>query len=363
MMEQSNSGIWNLESLGWDSFFAQAFEPFAGRELVAARVALQHRTHYIVFSEHGELKAEAAGKMLFHAEGMQDLPAVGDWVVIHPRPEEQAATILEILPRRTKFSRKTAGRRTEEQIVASNVDVVFIVSGLDGDFNVRRLERYLVLVTQSGASPVIVLNKADACANIEELKNEVQRVAGKTPIHITSALRDEGLDMILNNVKRGQTGALMGSSGVGKTTIINHLLGSDERKTEEVRETDSRGRHATTVRELILLPSGGLLIDTPGMRELQLWGEVDGVEEVFDDIEELAGRCKFRDCSHEVEPGCAVREALESGSLDSDRYESYQKLLRELAYHSRKSNEAEQRKEKERIKKIMTQYKKNRPRR
>ncbi len=345
------------ESLGWNKHFADVFKAFEGRDLIPGRVALQHRTHYSVLSEIGELRSEVTGKMEYLASGPQDLPAVGDWVVLHPRPEESAATIVELLPRKTKFSRKVAGRKSEEQVVAANVDVVFIVSGLDHDFNPRRIERYLVLARQSGADAVVLLNKADLRDDSEKIRKEITAIAGNIPVVMTSALRDEGLEVIATSLQNGRTGALLGSSGVGKTTIINHLLGSD-RKTAEVRENDSRGRHTTTVRELIQLPSGGLLIDTPGMRELQLWGDMESVNETFEDIEALEQKCKFRDCSHDTEPGCEVRAALEQGTLTPERYESYLKLLRELAYQNRKNNEAEQRKEKERLKKRTMQYRK-----
>ncbi|MEX2117699.1 MAG: ribosome small subunit-dependent GTPase A [Bacteroidota bacterium] len=349
-----------LESLGWNPVFAEAFKAYEGRDLIPGRIALQHRTYYSILSEIGELRGEVTGKMEYLASGPQDLPAVGDWVVLHPRPEESTATIVDLLPRRTKFSRKVAGRKTEEQIVAANVDVVFIVSGLDHDFNLRRIERYLVLSRQSGANPVILLNKADLRDDHKEIRKAIALIAGDIPVILASALKDKGLDAIAHHLKPGCTGALLGSSGVGKTTIINHLLGST-RKTAEVRENDSRGRHTTSARELILLPSGGLLIDTPGMRELQLWGEAEGVDETFEDIEELERQCKFRDCSHDVEPGCEIRAALEKGILEPERYESYKKLLRELAYHNRKYNEVEQRKEKERIKKRTSQFKRNFP--
>lgn len=345
-----------LEALGWNDVLAEAFRNFGGKDCIPGRVALQHRTYYSVFSELGELKSEITGKMEFMASGPQDLPAVGDWVVLIPRPGEQAATIVELLPRRTKFSRKVAGRRSDEQVVAANVDVVFIVSGLDHDYNPRRLERYLVLARQSGADPVVILNKADLRTDTGELLIETQRLARGIPVILASALNNSGLDEILVRLTPGVTGALLGSSGVGKTTIINRLVGSD-RKTADVRAADSRGRHATTVRELILLPSGGLLIDTPGMRELQLMGEEESVGETFEDIEELERQCKFRDCSHHVEPGCAVRAALEQGTLAPERYDSYIKLLREIAYQHRKTDQAAQRKEKERLKKLMTEYK------
>ncbi|MBI4417535.1 MAG: ribosome small subunit-dependent GTPase A [Ignavibacteriales bacterium] len=352
-----------LTSIGWNDFFERAFAAFRVAELIPARVALQHRNYYVLYSTLGELRGEPTGKMQYMASGPQDLPAVGDWVVIDPRPYEQAATIVDVLPRKTKFSRQAAGRKTEEQIVAANIDSVFIVSGLDNDFNLRRIERYLVLAIESGASPVVLLNKVDLCEDPEGARTETTSLNPHVPVHVLSALKNEGVDVIRNYLRNGATGALLGSSGVGKTTIINRLLGTDERKTAPVREADDRGRHTTAARELILLPAGGLLIDTPGMRELQLWSSSDAVSEVFEDIEVLAENCKFRDCSHEVEPGCAVKEALEQGVLDEGRYESYRKLHRELQYQQRKYDPAEQRKEKERWKKIMTEYKKNKKKR
>ena len=346
-----------LKDLGWNEFFEKAFVPHQTEGFSVGRVAVQHKTQYLLYTEFGELHGEITGKLHYLAEGVHDFPAVGDWVVIHARPEEQAATIHEILPRQSTFSRKIAGTKVEEQIVASNVDVVFIISGLDLDFNLRRLERYLVLALESGAMPVLILNKTDVCNDLQERKREVGTIAPNIPLHMLSALHDEGLDAILSYLKPGVTGALLGSSGVGKTTIINHLLGQDIYPTMEVREGDNRGKHATTRRELILLPKGGMLIDTPGMRELQLWGGANGVEEVFDDIKRLAEQCRFRDCTHGTEPGCAVQKALGQGKLEESRYRSFQKLRKEIAYQNRRIDEGEQRKEKERIKRISREIK------
>jgi len=346
-----------LEALGWNDFFREAFTTHQAGGFIAGRVAVQHKTQYLLYTEVGELHGEITGKMHYLAQGLQDFPAVGDWVVIHARPEEQAATIHEILPRKSKFSRKIAGTKVEEQIVASNVDVVFLVNGLDLDFNLRRLERYLVLAAESGAVPVIILNKADLCDDLKPKEQDVRAIAPNVPLHVLSAIRDRGLDAILSYLKPGVTGALLGSSGVGKTTIINHLLGGEFYPTMEVRKDDNRGRHATTKRELIILPEGGMLIDTPGMRELQLWGGTGGMEEIFGDISRLAAECRFRDCTHKAEPGCAIRNALDEGTLTETRYKSYQKLRKEIAYQNRRINEGEQRKEKERIKKISREIK------
>jgi ribosome biogenesis GTPase len=346
-----------LEELGWGPFFQKEAESLLADGAVPARVAIPRRTHYILYSEHGEMRGEVTGKLYHMAHGPQDLPAVGDWVITRARPEEQAATIVEVLPRRTAFLRRAAGKREDEQVVVANVDVVFIVTGLDGNFNLRRLERYLVEGRESGARPVIVLNKADICENIEECQSAVEEIAQGAPVIVMSALLDEGMDQLRRQLTRGVTGALLGSSGVGKSTIINQLLGEDRFETEEVREADSRGRHTTTHRELVLLSGGGMLIDTPGMRELQLWGGEAGITEAFEDIEELAAGCKFRNCTHTHEPGCEVRRAIEGGELDEGRYRNYLKLQREIAYHNRKADPAAQQQEKERQKKLTSAVK------
>ncbi|MCI0699139.1 ribosome small subunit-dependent GTPase A [candidate division KSB1 bacterium] len=352
-----------LESFGWNDFFASHFAPYTEAGYSAGRVAVQHKTQYVLYTEHGELRAETTGKMQYEARSKDDLPVVGDWVVIRIRENEGKATIYDLLPRKSKFSRKAAGTRTEEQIVAANIDTVFLVTGLDGNFNLRRIERYLVVAWESGANPVLVLNKADLCEEIEPIRQEVEAVALGVPVIIMSAVNDQGLDELLSHIKKGTTGALLGSSGVGKSTIINHLLGEEILKTREVRETDDRGRHTTSRRELILLPSGGLLMDTPGMRELQLWGGDEGIKDAFEDIAELAQQCRFRDCQHGPEPGCAVQQALEDGTLDLDRFASYEKLQKEIAYLNRKEDKTAELLEKERWKKIHAAHKKNYKRR
>jgi ribosome biogenesis GTPase len=342
----------DLRAFGWNEFFATNFASFAAEGYSAGRVAVQHRTQYELYTEHGELSAETTGRMQHDARRKRDLPVVGDWVVIRIRPEEGKATIYDILPRKSRFSRKAAGTRTEEQIVAANIDTVFLVTGLDGNFNLRRLERYLVVAWESGADPVVVLNKADLCDDIEQKVRGVEAVALGVPIVVMSAIEDRGLEQVLAHVKRGTTGALLGSSGVGKSTIINHLLGRELLKTQEVRATDDRGRQTTTRRELIVLPSGGLLMDTPGMRELQLWGGDEGISDAFEDIAELARQCPFRDCQHGPEPGCAVQQALEDGTLDPNRFASYQKLQKEIAYLHRREDKTAEQVEEERWKKI-----------
>ncbi len=349
----------DLHKLGWSSFYAKAFEIFSAGEFLPARVAVQHKGHYVLYSNVGELQGRITGRLRYLAGDTKDFPAVGDWVVIRARPGEGTATITDILPRRTKFSRKVAGPITEEQIIAANIDKAFIVSGLDEDFNPRRIERYLVLTAESGADPVIVLNKADLCDDLPAVLHELNAVAGGAPVLVTSAKRNEGLDQLATMIQEGQTGTLLGSSGVGKSSIVNHLLGTDHLVTREVRETDSRGRHATTHRELVLLPAGGMLIDTPGMRELQLWGETTSVAKSFDDIEDLILQCKFTNCRHETEPGCAVRQALKEGTLEPERFAGFQKLQKELDYLARKQDLQEQLKEKERWKKLTARHKRN----
>jgi len=347
----------NLESFGWSEFFANSFAPFAAQGYGAGRVGVQHKTQYELYTEAGELRAETTGKMQYEARSKDDLPVVGDWVVIRHR-EKELATIYDILPRKSKFSRKAAGTKTEEQIVAANIDTVFLVAGLDGDYNLRRLERYLVVAWESGAKPAIVLNKADLCEDLDHVVAEVEAVALGVPIIVMSAVNDQGLDELLFHIKTGTTGALLGSSGVGKSTIINHLLGKDILKTREVRETDDRGRHTTSRRELILLPAGGLLMDTPGMRELQIWGGDEGIKEAFDDITELAQQCRFRDCQHGPEPGCAVQQAIAEATLAPDRFESYLKLQKEIAYLHRKEDKAAELLEKEKWRKLHAAQKK-----
>ncbi|MCA1586084.1 MAG: ribosome small subunit-dependent GTPase A [Acidobacteria bacterium] len=278
----------------------------------------------------GEVRAEQAGRGRHLAEGRQDLAAVGDWVAIRRSGDERSGTIDAVLPRRSRFSRKVAGALTEEQVVAANIDAVFLVMGLDHDYNRRRLERYLLLAYESRATPVVILSKADLVDQVDAHVNEVAALAPGTPVHALSARTSSGLAVVSSYLGPGRTGALLGSSGVGKSTLINALVGSELLETREVRAHDSRGRHTTRHRQLILLPGGGLLIDTPGMRELQMWDVAGAVSETFDDIESLAATCHFSDCRHRDEPRCAVKVAVVEGRLAPSRLASYLKLQDEL---------------------------------
>jgi ribosome biogenesis GTPase / thiamine phosphate phosphatase len=322
-----------LTLFGWNHSIEELFAPFAGEHIVPGRVTLEYKHIYRLQTTGGEVLAQVAGKMRYQASGRVDFPVVGDWVAAVWDEGEGRAVIQAILPRQSKFSRKVAGSRTEEQVVAANVDTVFLVSALNQEFNVRRIERYLATAWESGANPVIVLNKADLCTDVQELVREAAAVAPGVPIHAVSCTENRGLDALRPYLREpGKTTAVLGSSGVGKSTLINRFMGREVGRVTAVREGDDRGRHTTTHRELMLMPSGGLIIDTPGMRELALWETDDGVRDTFADIESLAGQCRFGDCQHESEPHCAVRNAVREGSIDPGRYESYLKLQKELAF-------------------------------
>jgi ribosome biogenesis GTPase len=321
----------NLKHFGWcpGSSFDLAFAPFEQQGFTLARVVSEHRGLYRIITTIGEADAQVTGRFRHHAEDPLMFPSVGDWVVIEPHGQNSPASIHQVLPRTSQFVRKVAGAETAGQIVAANVDTIFLMSGLDGDLNVRRIERYLVTAWESGASPVVILNKADVCPNLEDTLAQVEAIAIGVPIHAISAATGQGLEQLETYLQPGKTVALIGSSGVGKSTLTNYLLGHHQQPTQTVRADDSRGRHTTTHRQILPLPSGALLIDTPGMRELQLWTSDHGMQETFEDIESLAQDCKFRDCQHDQEPGCAVQAAIAAGELNPQRLQSYHKLQRE----------------------------------
>ena len=335
-----------LDLLGWAPAFEDQFAPYAVDGLEPARVAVEHRGAYVVYTRRGEQPAELAGRLRHAAAERGELPAVGDWVATTPT---EPALIQAVLPRRTKFSRLAANDhgQTIEQVVAANVDVVFLVAGLDGDLNLRRLERYLALGWESGAEPVVVLTKADLCADIGAALLEVESVAIGVPVHAVSNVTGEGVAELASYFGAGRTVAALGSSGVGKSSLVNRLAGEELMATGDLRR-DGRGRHTTTNRQLLLLPAGGLFLDTPGMRELRLWESEEGLAQTFDDVAAAAALCRFADCSHEREPDCGVQAALANGSLAHDRYESWQKLqgeLRHLAFKQDARLRSEARKE------------------
>jgi len=342
----------DLTTFGWSEFFEVNFKSYAENGYTCGRVALEHKNFFRVYTQYGEVLAEISGKLRHEAVNRRDLPVVGDWVVIRSRLENGRVTIHAVLPRRTSFARKIAGSRTEQQIVGANIDTVFLLTSLNQDFSLRRIERYLVMAWESGANPIIILSKSDLCDRVADAIDEVHAIARGVPIYAVSIVAGCGLQDIAQYFKRGQTVALLGSSGVGKSTLINHFAGVDRLKVQTVRESDDRGRHTTTHRELVLLPAGGIVLDTPGMRELQLWDNNESLQLVFDDIEALAGRCFFSDCCHQDEPRCAVREALIAGTIDIERYESYEKLQKELKYLARRRDKQSEILEKKKWKKL-----------
>ena len=331
-----------LEQIGADARVREAFgrHAVAGTEL--GRVCFASHEQFHVLLESGECEAAVTGKLRWR----ETLPAAGDWVVVR-RVDRDLALIEAVLPRRTQFSRRVAGRAVEEQVIAANIDVAAVVCGLDGDFNLRRIERYLVLARESGADPVIVLNKADLSSAVDAAVAAVERIAAGARVLALSAR--ESVEALVEIV-RGQTVALLGSSGVGKSTIVNALLGEERQSTSAVRADDSRGRHTTTNRMLLPLPGGGAILDNPGMRELQLWATEEALEDTFEEIAALAEGCRFADCSHDNEPGCAVRAALESGALGAARWQSYRKLQGEVRYQALQQDAHAQRAQKQRWK-------------
>jgi len=308
----------NLEEFGWNSFFRDQ-----GADGVCGRVASSNHGLYLVWTEAGEVEASVSG-ILRKASGLW--PAVGDWVVLR----EDTHAIVKVLTRQTKLSRKQPEREVREQVLAANIDVLFIVSGLDRDYNERRIERYLVMAKESGARPVVLLNKADLAPelglDLADVVNRVRQMSPGMTVLPLSALSEHGLDALPAELKPGQTAALIGSSGVGKSTILNRLLGDERQRTTPVRAADSRGRHTTVGRQIFLMPEGWLLMDMPGLREIQLWTTAEQVEDSFDDIQQLAEACRFRDCKHLAEPGCAVVAA----GIAPGRLANYMKMVREV---------------------------------
>jgi ribosome biogenesis GTPase len=351
----------NLEEFGWNSFFEEHCAHNQNSNLAPARVLFQGRGMYRLISTSGELWAEVGGALRHDSLDLGDLPTCGDWVLIDNPIGRDRAVIRFLLPRRTFFMRKRAGKAMDRQVIAANIDTVCLVSGLDSDFNPRRIERYLAIACESGARPVIVLNKTDICLEVPERIAEAMSLAHGVPVLAVSAAIGRGVEGILNYVGRGQTLAFLGSSGVGKSSIVNRLLG---RSAQAIRETDSvtgRGLHATSARQLFLLPSGGLIMDTPGMREIQVWSVDAGLDMHFEDIKSLAKECRFRDCNHQSEPGCRVQAAVLRGELDARRLANYFKIRKEACYIELKKAHSANWVEKERWKKVAKAAKKLNP--
>lgn len=338
---------------GWNGYFEAVWNDGEREDAIPARVIAQGRGAWRVAGDFGECLAEGAGKLRLAAEKGADWPSVGDWVAVALWDQGNAALIQEVLPRRGKFVRKAAGKRIAEHVLAANVDTALLVSALDGDFNPRRIERYLAQCWESGARPVIVLNKADTCGNTQEKAQEMEKVSIGVALCVISAKTGLGSDELQRHLRRGETVVLLGSSGVGKSTIVNRLLGRAIQEVQEVRESDSRGRHTTTARQMFVLPCGALLMDTPGLRELQLWDAEEGISLTFADIDALAARCRFTDCSHATEPGCAVQAAIKEHALDRGRLENWRKLRREQEFLRRKVDPQARQDEKERVKVLM----------
>ena len=356
-----------LEDWGWNQTWAEKVGKTALPDLSPGRVVMQGRHLYQVVTMAYTGWYRVSGSFISKAEKPADYPAVGDWVLVEDLPSADTGIIQEVLPRAGAFVRKSAGLVTTEQIIAANIDYLFIVFGLDGgrNFGERSIERYVTCSWDSGAQPVLVLNKADLCEDIEDVKMIAEASAPAVPIHATSCTTGTGFDGFAAYMGNGVTIGLTGPSGVGKSSIVNHLLGNNRIDTGEQRESDLRGRHTTARRELVRLPGGALLIDTPGLREVQLWGEESSLQGSFPDIEQYAEECRFRDCHHSGEPGCAVTQALADGAIDQKRFESYLELRRELRYLRKKSDARAKQQERARNKSFSRQvrlYKKARDR-
>ncbi|NDV24131.1 ribosome small subunit-dependent GTPase A [Desulfovibrio sp. JC022] len=329
----------NINKLGWNSFFEDQFQTYREQGLSVGRVLREVRGQYTLYSAQGLISGDVSGHFHYRAIDRSDYPTVGDWVVF--RQCADYAQIEHVLERRSGFSRNSAGSQAQEQVVAANIDYLCIVCGLDGgrNFNLRGIERYIAMAVEGGAKPIIVLNKADLCDDREIALLQAQSVAENIPIHMLSALTKEGVDEFSMSFEKGSTIAFSGQSGVGKSSLINCLLGMETLKTGNLRESDLRGKHTTTHKELFFLKSGAMVIDTPGMRELQLWGSRKSLDQTYGEIHEAAKNCRFRDCTHQNEPGCAVRELLIDGSLETERYENYSDMRAELAFIESKVDE------------------------
>ncbi len=346
-----------LSYLGWNSFFEESIAPYFSMGFVPGRVAVENRDNYLILSEYGDLTGQITGKLLYTAESGASLPKVGDWVVISVFPDESKAMIHDVLPRQTSFSRKMPERKTEEQVIASNLDSIFVVQSVDDDFSPNRLERYLVMIREQNIIPRVILNKSDLADDPHVYSQQLTALLPDIPVISLSAVSGGGFEELKSYLADGKTFAFVGSSGVGKSTIINRLAGKTLFRTQETRESDSKGRHTTTRRELVVIPGCGLLIDTPGMREFQIWSGEAGMDDIFADILLYAENCKFRDCTHMHETECAVMDALENDEISESHYENYMKLQRELAHLETRRSQKAVLKEKQRWRQIHKDWK------
>ena len=342
-----------MAEIGFDARFAAHFQENAAAEQQPARISAGHRSGYTVLCASGSCEAQLSGRFTFMAAAPEELPVVGDWVSITWNEGDEFAVIHEVLPRRTVLRRKAAGKVQQAQVLAANIDVICIMQGLDHNFNLARLERFLAAAAESGAEAIVLLSKGDLCsaAEREEKLALVRQAAPGRPVLVYSAFVAAELAAVMELLASGKTFCLIGSSGVGKSTLINRLLAEERQETREVRADDSRGRHTTTRREMVILNNGAIMIDTPGIRELGLWGVDEGVGAVFPEIEQLGQGCRFADCSHRHEPGCAVIAAVAAGTIEQRRYDSYLKLLAEARHQLEQADElgrqAKKRKEKQ----------------
>lgn len=345
----------NLKDLGWTEAFQESFDALGLDGLVPARVFREDKGFYQVYCQEGRFTAEVTGRFIHHTSGKADFPAVGDWVAVDIAKTDKTAVIHDLVKRASCFSRQSAGTSTGQQVLASNIDTAFLVSGMDQEFNPRRIERYLTLAGECRIPSVIVLNKVDLCEDTDGPLKSMRAIAGEIPVLMVSALAGIGMGAFDEYLTPGRTTVFLGSSGVGKSTLINHLMGYQRQQIGEVREYDGKGRHTTTRREMIRLPDGAWVIDTPGMREIQLWADEESLKRAFEDVVIISAGCRFRDCEHLDEPGCAALAAVESGELDPKRLQSYLKQKEELRQDALKRKKREQKVERGKWNKIRKQ--------